>query len=124
MTEVFEGGCLCGAVRFRATGTPKWILRCHCQSCRKHTGAPMSVFVALTDDQIDVTKGEITPFDSSPGVRRGFCSRCGSTIMCSNAGWPGESHFHVGAFDEPSRLQPKGDLYPEERVAWLHLAAD
>jgi hypothetical protein len=45
--EQFEGGCLCGAFRFIATGQPKGIYWCHCQSCRKHTGAPVSVFVAF-----------------------------------------------------------------------------
>lgn len=44
--ETFEGGCLCGAVRF-ATGQPKSVFWCHCQSCRKHSGAPVSVFVGF-----------------------------------------------------------------------------
>jgi len=47
MREQFEGGCLCGAVRFVATGQPKWVSWSHCQSCRKHGGAPVSVFVAF-----------------------------------------------------------------------------
>jgi len=64
-TEQFEGGCLCGAVRFTATGRPKGIYWCHCQSCRKHTGAPVSVFVAFEPEAYKVTKGEITKFDSS-----------------------------------------------------------
>lgn len=119
--EVFEGGCLCGAVRFRATGAPKWVLRCHCQSCRRHTGAPMSVFVAFLDEAVSVTRGEIARFPSSPGVLRGFCAACGSTLTCANAGWPGETHYHVGAFDDPEQLAPTGDIYPEERLAWLHI---
>lgn len=70
-TEQFEGGCLCGAVRFTANGRPKGIYWCHCQSCRKHTGAPVSVFVAFEPKAYKVIKGEITKFDSSrvgPGV--------------------------------------------------------
>jgi hypothetical protein len=45
--DQFEGGCLCGMVRFIATGQPKGIYWCHCQSCRNHTGAPASVFAAF-----------------------------------------------------------------------------
>jgi hypothetical protein len=39
-----EGHCLCGAVRFSADGEPKWTGYCHCQSCRRHTGAPVSPY--------------------------------------------------------------------------------
>jgi hypothetical protein len=45
-SDTFGGGCLCGAVRFVATGQPKGVAWCHCESCRKHSGAPVSVFVA------------------------------------------------------------------------------
>ena len=71
-TEQFEGGCLCGAVRFIATGEPKGIYWCHCQSCRRHTGAPVAVFVAFDCGAYTVTKGEITKFDATPGRTQGF----------------------------------------------------
>ena len=74
MTDQFEGGCLCGAVRFIATGQPKGVAWCHCQSCRKHSGAPVSVFVAFDRTAYTVTKGEITKFNSSPGRWREFCT--------------------------------------------------
>jgi hypothetical protein len=57
MKVALEGGCLCGAVRFRAETSPIWIARCHCQSCRKHTGAPVSVFVAIEEVAVRVTRG-------------------------------------------------------------------
>jgi len=119
--EQFEGGCLCGAVRFIATGQPKEIYWCHCQSCRKHTGAPVSVFAAFDRDAYKVTKGEITKFDSTPGqTRRGFCTRCGSTLTCESVQGPALTHFHVGAFEQAARLQPRGQYFPEVRLPWLH----
>jgi hypothetical protein len=66
-SDRFEGGCLCGAVRFVATGQPKGVAWCHCESCRKHSGAPVSVFVLRThrihryqvrDRQVRVDAGE------------------------------------------------------------------
>ena len=118
----FEGGCLCGAVRFVATGRPKGVYWCHCQSCRRHSGAPASVFVAFEHAKYTVTEGEITKFDSSPGrTRRGFCTQCASTLTCESARLPTEAHFHVGAFDEAARLQPTRHVFPEERLPWMHI---
>lgn len=123
MGERWEGGCICGAVRFVATGQPKWVAWCHCESCRKHTGAPVSVFAAFPRAAYSVTKGEITRFESSPGrTTRGFCARCGSTLTCESTRLPTETHFHVGAFDEPARLPPARHIFPDERLPWLHLA--
>jgi hypothetical protein len=65
--EQFNGGCLPDAVRFIATGQPKGIYWCHCQSCRKRAGAPASVCVAFERIAYTVIKGEIT----SSNLRRG-----------------------------------------------------
>ena len=108
MSEQFEGGCICGAVRFVATGQPKWVAWCHCESCRKHSGAPVSVFVAFEHAYYTVTKGEITKFNSSPRTRRGFCAQCGSTLTCESERLPTETHFHVGAFDQARSLSQQG----------------
>jgi hypothetical protein len=122
MDDQFEGGCcLCGAVRFVATGQPKWVAWCHCQS-RRHSGAPGSVFAAFERAAFVVAKGEITKFGSSRGVQRGFCVRCGSTLTCESERLPTETHFHVGAFDQAARLRPTRHIFPEERLPWLHVS--
>jgi len=120
MSNQVEGGCLCGAVRFVADGEPIGVAWCHCQSCRRHSGAPVSVFVAFRRDACTVTKGEIAKFNSSPGRWRGFCARCGSTLTCEGERSP-ETHFHIGAFDQPAPLVPTRHIYLEERLPWLHL---
>ena len=120
--DKIEGGCLCGAVRFSASGPPKSVFWCHCSSCRKHSGAPVSVFVGFDRGAYSVTKGEIAKFASSPGTVRGFCQGCGSTLTCEVSALPGETHFHVGAFDAPERLQPGRHFFRNEQVPWLHLA--
>ena len=120
MSNQIEGGCLCGAVRFVATGEPIGVAWCHCQSCRKHSGAPVSVFVAFRRDAYKVTQGEIAKFNSFPGRRRGFCATCGSTLTCEGES-SREMHFHIGAFDEAAALEPTRHIFPEERLPWLHL---
>src|SRR5689334_9171233 len=101
-----EGGCLCGAIRFAADGAPKWTAYCHCASCRRHTGAPVSAYAGFETGKVRFTQGEPTYFESSPGVRRGFCGRCGSTLSFEGERWPGELHLHIGAFDDPASLPP------------------
>jgi hypothetical protein len=121
-TDQFEGGCLCGAVRPTATGEPKGVYWCHCQSCRRHSGAPASVFVVFERAVYTVTKGEIAKFDSTPGrTRRGFCARCGSTLTCESARLPAEMHFYVGAFDRAAELQPTRHVFAGEHLPWVHI---
>ena len=122
MSDRIEGGCLCGAVRFVATGEPINVSWCHCQSCRKHSGAHVSVFVAIRRDAYEVTKGEITKFNSSPGRWRGFCARCGSTLTCEGEPSSADVHFHIGSVDQATRFQPTRHIFPEERLPWLHLS--
>jgi len=121
MNDRFEGGCLCGAVRFLATGAPKGVFWCHCQSCRRHSGAPVAVFVGFEREAYTVTKGEIAKFKSSPGTTRGFCRTCGSTLTCEVAQLPTETHFHVGAFDDPAQFEPSRHFFRNEQLPWLHL---
>src|ERR1700746_1065002 len=122
-SDRFEGGCLCGAVRFVATGQPKGVAWCHCESCRKHSGAPVSVFVAYERAAYTVTKGEIDKFESTPWkTERGFCARCGSTLTCETVGLPTLTDFHVGAFDHPELFHPARHIFPEERLAGADLA--
>ena len=125
MSEAIEGGCLCGAIRFVASGAPKYQFWCHCQSCRRHTGAPVSAYIAFEHTAYRVTKGEITKFDSSPRTTRGFCRACGSTLMCETRSRPTEAHFHVGAFDRAEQFRaPTRHVFREEQLPWLHLADD
>ena len=114
------GGCLCGDVRFRLTGAPYEVDYCHCHSCRKHTGAPVSAFADCKSDVVEFTKGQPTLYESSPGVRRGFCARCGSTLTYEI---PGEIHIHIGAMDRPEDFPPHGKpTFPDERVPWFRIA--
>ena len=85
-------------------------------------GAPASVFVAFDEAAVEVTQGQITKFSSSPGVHRGFCSRCGATLTCEGPAKPGELHIHIGAFDRAAELQPAFHIFPEERLPWMPAA--
>ena len=127
-TKAITGGCLCGAVRYEVSGEPIWVGHCHCESCRRHTGAPVVTFVCFKTDQVAFTKGERQIYNSSPGVGRAFCGRCGTPLS-----WEGQSNLpergmilevHISTLDDPSAFIPTNHLFYNERIAWFDVADD
>jgi hypothetical protein len=116
------GRCLCGDVTFRADGAPKWIANCHCESCRRAVGAPLTTYAGFPTERFAWTGAAPARFASSPGVTRTFCPRCGSSLSYEGARWPGEIHLLVGALDRPQDFPPTRDAFVEEKLPWLHLA--
>ncbi len=120
------GGCLCGAVRYQVDGEPIWVGHCHCESCRRHTGAPLVTFVCFKADQVAFTKGERQIYRSSPGVGRAFCGQCGTPLT-----WEGKSNlpergmiieFHISTLDDPGGFVPTNHLFYDERIPWFDVA--
>ena len=72
------GGCMCGAVRYEATGGSFGVIHCHCHSCRKHNGASVVTLAGYTADQVAFIGDGRKVYESSPGVGRAFCGSYGS----------------------------------------------
>lgn len=113
------GGCLCGRVRYRADGDPNWVAYCHCRSCRRATGAPVTAYAGYPQDRVSFTEGAPQFYASSPGVQRGFCPQCGTPLTFAGQAWPGELHIHLGSLDDPEALVPEREGFAEERVSWV-----
>ena len=113
-----QGGCQCGAVRFETTGEPIFVGNCHCQSCRKAIGAAFATWVGFNDPQVRWLKEEPAFHASSPGVKRGFCPKCGTPLSYSGEKWAGETHFLIGVFDDPNDFLPRKDVFTEEALPW------
>lgn len=127
MTEFtlpFGGRCLCGAVRFECDAQPLWQGHCHCESCRRATSSGFASFFGMADghwrwtDEIPVT------YQSSPGVWREFCGRCGSPMTYRATRFPGETHFYAASLNDPSLFTPKRHYHAHESLPWVHLADD
>jgi len=115
------GGCLCGAVLFRIAGPLRPVLFCHCGQCRKwhgHVGA----YTSARRKDIDLDgEDRLGWFESSPGIRRGFCRSCGSSLF-----WDALSRDQVsisaGAFDAPSGLEPGAHVYTADAGDYYEIA--
>ena len=108
--EQFAGGCLCGAVRFVATGQPYRVGMCHCLDCRKHHGALFHAS-AVFDQQAVTVEGATQAWGD-----RHFCPRCGSPVF---GGGGDEIFVNLGAFDAPDRFIPTYESWVVRREAWL-----
>jgi hypothetical protein len=117
--EKHIGSCLCGSVAIETIGTPSSVAACHCQSCRKHTGAPVAVFVDYLVSQVSYANAKPTLYESSIGVRRGFCAVCGSTISYQANNLPNMIHIHIGVFDTPEAFTPSANEEMETKLPWL-----
>lgn len=121
MQNEHSGSCLCAAVSMVAVGAPESVAACHCAFCRKHTGAPVAIFVDYQSKHVTFRGRPPKEFESSPGAVRGFCERCGSTIYYRGENLPDLIHLHIGFFDDPLSFRPTADENFEAKMPWLTL---
>ena len=108
--DQFDGGCLCGDVRFVATGRPYRVGVCHCLDCRKHHGALFHASAIFAQDAVRVS-GETHDF-----AGRHFCPRCGSSVFGRSGD---EIEINLGALDAPGQFVPTYELWTIRRESWL-----
>ncbi len=122
--ETVTGGCMCGAVRYEAAGGSFKVIHCHCQSCRKHTGAPVVTLAGFRADQVKFSGDERKIYASSPGVGRAFCAKCGTSLTWeADVGDLGPiCSFHISTFDNPDALMPTAHTFYSERISWFDIA--
>lgn len=125
MTEtIFEGGCLCGAIRYRAAAPPLRAVICHCSMCRKHTGAPIASFVHFASDSFTWLKKQPTRYRSSEFAERGFCSRCGSTVTMHEEILNDRVQVAIGSLDQPDRVHIDDHVWTQDQISWFDVRDD
>ncbi|MCB1884889.1 MAG: GFA family protein [Geminicoccaceae bacterium] len=108
------GGCLCGAVRYRTTGDLRPVVYCHCGQCRR-TGGHFGAFTSVAEGALALTEaGGLAWFESSPGVRRGFCRDCGSSLFWQRVG-NGRISVAAGTLDDDSGLVAAGHIFAQDK---------
>jgi hypothetical protein len=116
--RILEGGCLCGAVRYRVTGEPLARTICHCRSCRLAGGAPTVAWAVFAPGDFEWLQGEPAGFASSPGVTRRFCGKCGTPLTYQHASRPDAIDLTTATFDQPELLPPTKEIWTEHRITW------
>lgn len=121
MTRTRTGGCVCGRVRYTVTGPLRPIVACHCRECRRQSSHYWAATRARRED-LHLDRDEaLRWFDSSPGVRRGFCSHCGSALFFDRETAEGVT-ICAGSLDEPTGLRLVQHIYTGEAGDYYTIA--
>jgi hypothetical protein len=124
MFEALEGGCLCGAVRYRVTKAPLDSGYCHCRMCQKSSGAPLQASAEFPADAFEVVKGTPKAYRSSRGVVRHFCPDCGSQLTFRAAVNPTFISVNLPTLDHTEALSPRMHIWTSSRLPWFEVKDD
>lgn len=122
----FTGGCLCGSLRYEATGAPLETGHCYCADCQKVSGSGFIPFMTFPAAAIrfsgltrqlgsDAANGNITT--------RNFCLDCGSLVFGGELGKSTSFTVYAGSLDDPALFEPKIAIFASNRPPWAPLAA-
>ena len=121
------GGCLCGAVRYEIYGPLRNVVNCHCAKCRRFHGN-FGAYTRIKYENLLLThqsslKWYRSVTDETPGVHRGFCGECGSSLFWHPRG---QEYIAVaaGSLDEPTRLKTIGHIWLNQRGDFYELNDD
>lgn len=119
-----EGGCACGAVRYRLASEPLFVHCCHCLNCQRQTGSAFVINLVIEADRVRLLQGEPRPVDvprddgSSQRIYR--CPDCQVAIY-SDYGWPGILFVRGGTLDDPGTVAPGVHIFTRSKLPWLTL---
>ncbi|MDR6710807.1 hypothetical protein J2W83_000396 [Pseudomonas hunanensis] len=121
MSEVFEGGCHCGAIRYRLEGDLSNIAHCHCSICRRVSGGLVVTWLTLPRSGFRWLKGRPHLYVAPASCSRFFCSECGAHLALSTVHSPQTIDVTVATLDHPERVRANRHIWTSSRLPWLHL---
>ncbi len=124
MTETLTGGCLCGAVRYRAVAGETLHYLCHCTDCQRWGGGPFhSAIIVAASDLTIVGSPRVYTCEAESGrtLARHFCGDCGGHLFTSP--WPEVTRLSIkaGTLDDPALFRPGRQIWCQSRQGWAAL---
>lgn len=125
------GGCVCGAVRFKAIGEPSRVTICHCTWCQRRTGTAFGTEVVFESGQVEMAGPDIAHYrhvsdESGRWIETEFCRRCGTNLGFTLEAVPGVRTLPAGAFDDPAWITADRyrirHVYLRSRREWSELS--
>ncbi|HVT32325.1 MAG TPA: GFA family protein [Rhodanobacteraceae bacterium] len=116
--RIIEGGCFCGAIRYRATEEPAARTLCHCGSCRRASGAPTVAWAIFPAASFAILGGTPRERRSSGHVTRSFCGDCGTPLVYRSDRRPDVLDVPIATLDEPDAFAPEREIWTGEKLGW------
>jgi hypothetical protein len=121
-----EGGCQCGAVRYRLKASPLCVYNCHCKDCQRFSGAAWSMSMIVRDEDFEVLSGQMVRYDrkanSGNVIAMNFCAHCHGWLWNENpAGLPGIKVARAGTLDNMDWAEPVGNIWTDSKAAWVKI---
>ena len=122
MSTQREGGCACGAVRYRLSSDPLFTHCCHCLNCQRQTGSAFVINLLIEADRVELLTGEPHPVDvsrddgSTQTVFR--CPACQVAVF-SEYGRPEVRFVRGGTLDQPSGVTPDVHIFTRSKLPWI-----
>ncbi len=124
MADGLEGGCACGAVRYRLTAKPMFVHCCHCKDCQRQTGTAF-VLNALIETSHVAATGDVSPSemptDSGRPHRVFRCAKCRTALWSEYGGLATLRFVRVGTLDDPTQVPPDVHIYTRSKLPWIKL---
>ena len=117
---MIEGGCLCGALRYRLKKPPTGINDCHCSDCRRSSGAPFVTWGCVDRDQLSLVQGEVRKIPHAQRVRS-FAACCGTHLFFEDAPGSETVDVTIASLDDPTPFPPEITIWTEDRLPWVPL---
>jgi hypothetical protein len=119
-----EGGCACGAIRYRLTSEPLFTHCCHCLNCQRQTGSAFVVNLLIEADRVELLAGEPKPVDVPRDQGRPQtiyrCPVC-QVALFSRYTRPDVLFVRGGTLDDPSSIAPDVHIYTRSKLDWVQL---
>jgi hypothetical protein len=127
MSELHEGGCTCGAVRYRLASAPLIVHCCHCLNCQRQTGSAFVVNLLIEADRVELLAGTPAqvdlPRDHGSAQRVFRCPDC-QVAVYSEYTRPDMRFVRAGTLDEPRGVVPDVHIFTRSKVGWVTLPPD
>jgi len=128
MAAPYEGGCVCGAIRYRLRDEPLTFYVCHCTDCQKQTSTAFNLSMPVARDAFELVRGEpgrySVPFSGGRHWEGRYCTACITRVWSEPPKFPAVINLRPGTLDDTSWLRPVGHIWTRSAQPWVTIPSD